>query len=232
MNIKPIMKSSLAGLALIAMPAAAQTADGDYMMPSEEAKAQMAQGNFMMPWEEATNNTASAERMMSGDVTNGFNMLGNVKDLILNTAGTQIQYVLYEVPSPWSFYGGEDGFVAWDNIAVERGVGAGLDLRLDDGESPYAKEQLELTRNQANNRMVSRIVGEDLMFADGAMREIDDILFNPKTGMVTHYLVEMDADSLFREDIRRIPASYVSWDSQGMMRVSQPTTYQYEVWMF
>ena len=126
MNIKPIMKSSLAGLALIAMPAAAQTADGDYMMPSEEAKAQMAQGNFMMPWEEATNNTASAERMMSGDVTNGFNMLGNVKDLILNTAGTQIQYVLYEVPSPWSFYGGEDGFVAWDNIAVERGVGAGM----------------------------------------------------------------------------------------------------------
>lgn len=217
MKMKYIISAAVGSLALAIAPA---------------ASAQTESAEAWIDWQEANTQSVSAERMMSGDVTNGFNMLGNVRDLILNPAGTQIQYVLYEVPFPFSFYGAEDGFVAWDNVAIERGVGTDLDLRIDEDESRRAKEQLALTRQQAENRMVSRIVGESMRFPGGAMREITDILFDPTTGMLTDYLVEMDEDSLFEEDMRRIPASMVTLDPSGVLIAAQPVTYTYQVWIY
>ena len=183
-------------------------------------------------WQRSNNETVSAERMMTGDVTNAFNMLGNVEDLILNERGTQIEYVLYEVPYPYSAFGSEDGFVRWDNVAVERGFGTGVDLRIDNEASSEAKDRLQLTRKEARGRLVSRIVGGDMMFADGSMREIDDILFDPASGLITHFVVEMSEDSLFDEDTRRIPASMVSLDANGRWMVSQPAAYEWEVWVY
>ena len=217
MKLKYIISAALGSLALAIAPAATAQTDN---------------AQAWLDWQEANTQSVSAERMMTGDVTNGFNMLGNVRDLILNPAGTQIQYVLYEVPFPYSFYGGEDGFVAWDNVAIERGVGTGLDLRIDDDASRQAKEQLALTRREAENRMVSRIVGESVSFPGGATREITDILFDPATGMLTDYVVEMNEDSLFDEDARRIPASMVTRDPSGVLMVAQPVTYTYEVWVY
>ena len=183
-------------------------------------------------WQRSNNETVSADRMMTGDVTNAFNMLGNVEDLILNERGTQIEYVLYEVPYPYSAFGSEDGFVRWDNVAVERGFGTGVDLRIDNEASSEAKDRLQLTRKEARGRLVSRIVGGDMMFADGSMREIDDILFDPASGLITHFVVEMSEDSLFDEDTRRIPASMVSLDANGRWMVSQPAAYEWEVWVY
>ena len=216
MKTPTTLKAGLAALAAtLATPAIAQN------MSAEE----------WAEWQDAQNETVSAERMMGGDVSNGFNFMGDVRDLVLNPAGTQIQYILYEVPQPWSFYGNEDGFVAWDNIRVERGIASGIDLTIDDEESLYAKDQLRLTRSQAENRLVSRIVGGDMRFADGSVREIQDILFDPDTGMLTDYIVELDEDSLFDEDTRRIPASMVSLDPDGLWIVAQPVTYDWEIWV-
>jgi hypothetical protein len=134
------------------------------------------------------------------------------------------------VPFPYDVYTAEDGFVRWDNIEVERGVGSGLDLRIDGEASAYAKEQLQLTRAEAGDRLVSRIVGSDLTFSDGQMREIDDIQFDPESGMITNFVVEMDEDSLFDEDTRLVPAAMVMLDPQGVWTVRQPVTYNWTVW--
>lgn len=216
MNLKALMTAGIGAAALMTTPATAQ-----------------AQTQTSQDWaqRQAQNETVSAERMMSGDVTNGFNMLGNVSDLVLNERGTGVEYILYEVPYPYEVYTADDGFVRWDNIEVERGVGSGLDLRLDDDASAYAKEQLRLTRAEAKDRMVSRILGSDLTFSDGQKREIDDIHFDPETGMVTNFVVEMDSDSLFDEDTRLVPASMVMLDPQGGWMVRQPVTYDWTVWV-
>lgn len=184
-------------------------------------------------YRQAMNETVSASRMMSGDVTNGFNQLGDVRNLVLDETGERIAYILYETPYPASFYGEDDGFVRWDNIAIERGAYSGLDLRIDDDATDYRKEQLTLTKAEADDRLVDTIVGGDMMFADGEMREIEDILFDPETGVVTNYVVEFDEDSLFDTDTRLVPASMVSLDEdRDYWMVSQPTTYEYRVWIY
>jgi len=51
--------------------------------------------------------------------------------------------------------------------------------------------------------------------------------------MITHYVVEFDENSLFEEDTRLVPASMVGMDDSGdYWMVSQPTTYEYEVWIY
>ena len=217
MKIKTLLAAGLATTSLVGAPALGQGA-------MEQAHDR---------YKEAMNETVSAERMMGGDVTNGFNQLGDVRNLVLDQTGQRIEYILYDVPYPGSFYGSDDGFVRWDNVAIESGGYGGLDLRIDDDAADYRKEQLTLTRAEARGRLVDDIVGGNMMFADREMREIEDILFDPETGMITHYVVEFDENSLFEEDTRLVPASMVGMDDSGdYWMVSQPTTYEYEVWIY
>ncbi|MBI1404082.1 MAG: hypothetical protein GC147_12840 [Porphyrobacter sp.] len=223
MKFTSTLAAGLGIAALAAAPALAQQANPDRTTSMQ--RQQWAQ------WQQTNNETVSAQRILGGDVTNGFNMLGNITDLILDPQGQRIEYVLYEVPYPYKIYGSDDGFVRWDNVAFERGYDSDVDLRIDDDAQAEAKQQLTLTRSQARGRMASRIVGGDLMFADGSSREIDDILFDPKTGMITDFVVELDADSLFDSDTRRVPAAMVRFD-QGRWMVAQPVTYDWQVWVF
>jgi hypothetical protein len=183
-------------------------------------------------WQEASNETASAERMMQGEVTNRLNMMGDIEEIILDPAGRQIEYVLFEVPFYYVGIGGSDGFVSWDNIALERGYSTNLDLRIDDEADAGARDQLRLTRSEAEGRLVSDIMHEDIRFSDGSMRQVDDLLFDPETGALESYVVDTDGDSLFDEDLRQIPAAWVSRNAQGNLTVSQPLNYSYEVWIF
>jgi hypothetical protein len=220
MHLSSALATGLAAAALLASPALAQqTTQQDYRTAWSQ-------------WQQANNETVSADRIMRGDVTNGFNMLGTIDDLILNEQGNRIEYVLYEVPQSYLLYGNDDGFVRWDNVALERGYGAGVDVRIDDDAEAGAKEELTITRREAGSRMVSRIVGSEMMFAGGTMREIEDILFDPESGMITHFVVELDEDSLFDSDTRRIPATMVNMDAQGRWMAAQPVTYDWEIWVF
>lgn len=211
-------KILVVGLAstMLALPAAAQTAE---------------QTAEWERWYEARQNVANAEDILAGEVHNRFNILGNVTDLILSPSGNQIQYILYEVPYPYSAFGAEDGFVAWDNVTLERST-TGINVRIDDEAAARLPEELTLTRGQADHRLVSNIIGEDVGFSDETEREIEDILFNPSTGAVTHYVVQMDEESLFATDSRRVPASMVSISEQGEISISSPADYDYELWAF
>ncbi|MEQ8410414.1 MAG: hypothetical protein RIC51_06620 [Erythrobacter sp.] len=222
MKLSTLLATALATTALGATPAMGQNAMDQSTMEQANER-----------YKQAMNETVSAERMMSGDVTNGFNPLGDVRNLVLDPTGERIAYILYDAPYPGSFFGEDDGFVRWDNVAIERGGYGGLDLRIDDAAADYRKEQLALTRAEADGRLVDEIVGGDMMFADNEMREVEDILFDPETGTITHYVVEFDEDSLFDEDTRLVPASMVSMDDSGdYWMVSSPTTYEYRVWIY
>lgn len=220
MKLKTLLAAGLATTALAGAPAFGHDTMGQPDMKQAHER-----------YQQVMNETVSAKRMMSGDVTNGFNQLGDVRNLILDPTGQRIEYILYDVPHTFSHYGGDDGFVRWDNVAIERGGVDGLDLRIDDDAEDYRKDRLELTRAEAAGRLVDKIIGGDMMFADREKREIGDILFDPETGRITHYLVEFDEDSLFDEDTRLVPASMVSMDDSGdYWMVSRPTTYEYQIW--
>lgn len=216
---KPTAATLAAALATTALVATPATGQDDMREMQSRNDAAMAE-------------SVSAERMMSGEVSRAFRSMGEVTDLILDPAGQKVEYILYETPTIARIYGGEDGFVRWDNITIERGIGSGLDLRIDDEASAQAKDELTITRSQAGKRLVSDILEGELMFADGQRREVEDVLFNPETGMLTHFVTEMDADSLYTKDRRRIPASMVRYDEgRDMWMIAQPTTYAWEAWV-
>lgn len=216
---KPTAATLAAALATTALVATPATGQDDMREMQSRNDAAMAE-------------SVSAERMMSGEVSRAFRSMGEVTDLILDPAGQKVEYILYETPTIARIYGGEDGFVRWDNITIERGIGSGLDLRIDDEASAQAKDELTITRSQAGKRLVSDILEGELMFADGQRREVEDVLFNPETGMLTDFVTEMDADSLYTKDRRRIPASMVRYDEgRDMWMIAQPTTYAWEAWV-
>ncbi|MDT0575809.1 hypothetical protein RM533_06380 [Croceicoccus sp. F390] len=205
------------------------------MAVAAPAAAQMQRMDPATAWSqysEARKNMASAGNVMSGDVTNGFNMLGNIRDLILTPNGSQVEYVLYEVPFPWSTYGANDrGFVAWDNVAIEGSFGGDLNIRIDDDADAQSPDRLTLTAAQAERRLASNIIGSMLTFSDGQQREIEDILFDRNSGAITSYVVQFDNQSVFGSDTRRIPASAVTMQADGRMMLRTPSNTDYLIWI-
>lgn len=170
-------------------------------------------------WSAMNEEVVSAKDVLSADVTNLLNPVGQVSDLVLNPSGTQIQYVLFEVPYPYSFYGAEDGFATFDGIDFEVGGALTLNVQLT-GEEPQGPEELTLTASEADHRLLSNIIGEPLQFSDDETRRIRDVLVDRDTGALTHYVVDMDADSLFDVDRRTLPADMVSIDEDGAVVAS------------
>ena len=221
MKIKTLLAAGLATTTLAAAPAMAQQGTMQSMQADKDK------------WEQVREQTVSAQDLMGGDVSNGVNMLGDIDQLILDPTQSRLEYVLYDVPYPWSFYGSDDGFVRWDNVEIERGFGTGIDVRIDDDAYDFRKDQLELTRSQAQGRLVDDIISGDVRFSDGTMRGIDDVLFNPDTGAITHFVVEMDGEDLFGNDNRLVPASMVRYDERGdYWMVSQSPNYDWEIWVY
>ncbi|PLW81267.1 hypothetical protein CWI75_16710 [Kineobactrum sediminis] len=204
MKLNTFVVATVLASALSAGPLLAQTED-------EKAKMQKDIQNWAAMREEAI----PAGEILAGDVKNIANPVGQVEELILNEKGTRIQYVLFEVPYPYSFYTGEDGFVNYKAVEVEDGYYGGVNLLIRDADVDLPRDQLKLTKGEARGRLVSRLIGSDIKFADGQMREVEDILVHPKTGMVTHYVVEMNPDALFDDDSRTIRATKVSIKKDG-----------------
>jgi hypothetical protein len=206
---------------LLAAPAAqAQGTMQDNMQVSKER------------WEQVRNATVSAQELMSGDVNNNFNFLGDVRNLVLDPTMSRLEYVLYDVPYFYSLYGDDDGFVRFDNVAIERG-GTGMDVRIDDEAADYRKDELELTRSEAEGRLVDEIINGKVRFSDGQWRGVDDVLFDPDNGMIQYFVVEMDDESLFGNDNRLVPASRVSYDgANDYWMVSDPTRTEFQIWVY
>lgn len=171
-------------------------------------------------WQAMRDEVIKATDILDADVSNGLNTMGDVRELVLSKDNGAVKYVLYEVPYPYSFYGGEDGFVRFDNAAFEDEVFGGLEVRIDDEEKSWSKERLRLTRGQADDRLVSNIIGEDLSFHGDEVREIENLLIDREDGTVTHLVIASNADSLFNAEPRAIPMDRVEISERGDLSVS------------
>lgn len=160
-------------------------------------------------WGEMSEQVVSAEDVLDGNVNNGLNAIGNVRDLVLSAEGDRVEFIMMEVPYPWSYYGGEDGFVAFDRVDFQRGPGLDVDVVIERDEPVSPPEELTLTATEAENRLVSRLIGQRVRFSEGS-REVTDMLIDRDSGVVTHWIVEMAEDALFSTDRRAIPADQIS----------------------
>lgn len=161
-------------------------------------------------WSEMREQVVSAQQVLEGDVSNGINPIGTVRDLVLSSDGDRVEYVMMEVPYPYTFYGGEDGFVAFDQVELQPGAGFDIGVIVDRNESVDVPQQLELTGAEAESRLVSRLINERLYFEDETSRAIQDMLIDRETGAVTHWIVEMDEGAPFSTDRRAIPVEQIS----------------------
>ena len=172
---------------------------------------------LMESWAKMRGEVVEANEILSADVSNGLNPVGQVRDLVLTPDHKQVQYILYETPYPYSFYGAEDGFARYDGVEFENEATFDTTLRLDAEDSAGAPEELKLTRDQARERLVSRLIGSAMLFSDDTTREVDDILIDRDTGAVNYYVVETDEDSIFGAERRTVPAARVSIADDGQL---------------
>ena len=219
-----------AAIALSALTLATSAALAQQRAP-EQGTSASARGSSAMPTRTATRNdeqlmeswakmrgeVVEANEILSADVSNGLNPVGEVTDLVLTPDHDQVQYILYETPYPYSFYGAEDGFARYDGVAFENEATFDTTLRVDAEDSAGAPEELALTRDQARERLISRVIGSAMLFSDDTTREIEDILIDRDTGAIVHYVVETDEDSIFKAERRTVPAARVSIADDGQV---------------
>ena len=164
---------------------------------------------------DALDDAVSARRMLNGDVHTAANPIGSVRDLILNERGTAVEYVLYEIPFPYALSGADNGFVAFDNVAVEDGATLDTVLRIDD-EAARGPQELTLKRSEADHRMVSRLLDDALAFADGQhIRDVEDILVDRNSGEILGFVVNRSQDAWFNDDPLIIPPHKVTIEPDG-----------------
>lgn len=168
-------------------------------------------------WAEMRQQAVSASEVLSGQVKNIANPIGQTKHLILNEAKNDVKYVLYETPYPYNYYSATDGFLNYDSLDIERNVSGGTDLIVADDNDTYSSNKLKLTRGDVRDRMVSRLIGREMAFDHGHSRQVEDILIHPKTGKVTHYVVEMNPETLFNENPKTIRAKNVTVSDKGQI---------------
>lgn len=205
------MQSLLRTAATITALALPMTALADQSMSEKDKQRQ---------WSEMRSEAVSASELLTGDVTNVLNPVGTIKELILTEDSRKVEYILYDVPFPYHFYGTDDGFVAFDNVELEHGGFGDINARFDDEASAQKPDQLKLTASQVDHRGVSRLVGEQVVFQGDAVRTLSDMLVHPETGMVTHFVVEMNPEAIFATDTRAIPADMVRVKNSGLMQAS------------
>lgn len=160
-------------------------------------------------WLEERNKVVPASDILAGNLTSGFNAIGNVEELILNEEGNKLEYVLYESFWPPSIHG-TGGFVYFDDIKLERGAGNNIDVRFDNEQDQQKSDTLELTAEEVKNRRVSRLIGDEVKFSDQELN-IEDLFVDPTTGEVTHLIVDANQENLFGREFRAIPVDQVDF---------------------
>lgn len=215
---------AIPALTLAMSPALAQrAAQSDVSAPTQrksagqDEAASPADRALMESWAKLRGELVEADELLSADVTNGLNPVGEVTDLVLTKNHKQVQYILYETPYPYTFFGAEDGFAVYDGIEFQSDGTFDLTLLVDAEESAGAPEQLALTRGEARDRLASRVIGSAMLFADDTTREIADLLIDRDTGAIIHYVVETDEGSIYRGEPRTVPAARVSIGDDGQV---------------
>ena len=195
MKLRNILISAMAGTALATVPAQAQ----ESVEP------------------------VSAHSLIHTDIEGEGTAFAIVDDFVLSSDGSEIEFVLFEMKEGVATEAQSLSFVPWTNVDINSN-GLERDLMIVGNENSGPQE-LSMTRAEANTRILSRILDSDLVFADGVVRPIDDIIFDPQSGEVDDYIVA------FEDDDRRVPAEFVSVSPSDGYSVVQPSDYTYTVYV-
>lgn len=161
----------------------------------------------------------NAQQLIGSDVSNGVTSMGMVSDLVLSPDGKKVQYLLFEVPYPTSLWDGDDGFVAFEDVVFEPGLGLDVQVSFDPEESVRLPDQLELSVDELDRRLASRVLDRQIDFEGAAAVEIKNMFVDRETGDVTHYVVETDPAAIFRSERRTVPADRVVIGEDGGLAV-------------
>lgn len=171
------------------------------------------------PWEEMHKEAVSVEGLRSGEVKNKLESIGNTKYLILDKTNKRIEYVVYESSQ---HYGSlptetESSYFKYGNKMELSHDGPGIDITIDESMLDSKNNQLSLTKKQAKDHLVSQLLNEEMAFSSGESLEIADMLINPESGKISHYVVELETDSLFDEQLRTVRVNNVNVSDAGMI---------------
>jgi hypothetical protein len=215
--VAPFAGAVLVALALTAGSAQAQiqqepdvqAQDRERQQQTQQRQKARSEGDRATADRVDTQGTVSAREILGASVTDGHNHIGRVRDLILDEDGSTVEFVLYEIPFPYDRFGAQDGFVSFQHVTLERGAAYGTRVRFTGPEPDEGPDTLEITAEEADRRLLSRVMREPVAFADDRTLPLEDVLIREETGEIAHYVVNMDPDALFAVDPRRIPAQDV-----------------------
>ncbi|MAW81075.1 MAG: hypothetical protein CMI63_12630 [Parvularcula sp.] len=219
MNIRKMMHAALmssAALALAPVGALAQqNMDSDKNKQSTQRQTMqmhnMSDDAKAHKWREMRQNAVKASEILRGNVSTGLNPVANVTNLILSKDGGEIEYIVYKTQSPiMDFYVG-DGYTSFNTVDLQTSpVPGGVNVYVDSSAPVKGPEEIKITSNEADKRLVSRVLDEQVELSSG-IYEIEDLLINPKNGKITHYVIGSDPDTLFSEGRRTIRATEVAY---------------------
>lgn len=161
-------------------------------------------------WTKMQQQVASVDSLLRGEVSNGLNPFAQVSDLVLSPNDARVQYVMYRAPYPYQLYGAENGFVAYKDVNLTVGGNWTPNLVVDTTGKLHGPAELDISGQQAQDRVWTRLEAKPMYFPSGATRPIDDMLIDRKTGDVKAWVVEMKDDAVFASDLRAIPADTIS----------------------
>ncbi|MCW8194167.1 hypothetical protein F6455_05155 [Proteobacteria bacterium 005FR1] len=185
----------------------------------QDVSKQDQQQDMSKKWEEMRKEAISAKAILAGDIKSRFSGIGQVEYLILNETGDAVEYVIWDRPQPLSaVYLGQEGFLNFDAVDVEYSITGDVNLIVEDAEVSLPRDELKITRSEADHRMVDKLIGSKIEFKDGTTREVEDILIHPETGKVTHYVVAMDPDDFFEQELRAVRVNEVEVSDEGNIR--------------
>ena len=165
---------------------------------------------FMKDLSEMRQETVRASDILRGDLTNGLNAVGQVKDLVLSKDASRVEYILFNTGRPYAIQPGP-GYIAYEDVDLEKGSSFyGVDVRTDMQGQPRGPQELKITAEEADYRLASHITGEEILFGEGEEYEIEDILIKPDTGEITHFVIGTSPDAVFSEDRRAVPADHIT----------------------
>lgn len=171
-------------------------------------------------WRRMQEEVISAKDLLGAELSNGERVIGKVGDLALSEESTRVERVLFEVPYAYRVEQGRNhGFVEFEDLVVETSPDE-LRARIADGATPKPPEALELVAQEADNRLASNILDAWLQFSNDELREIDNLLIDRDSGRITHYVIDMEAESVFDQNRRLIPAENVYVSTQGYVTAS------------
>jgi len=162
-------------------------------------------------WREMRSESVSVRDLLRGDITNGLNEFGQISNVVLNKDGTAAEFVTYDTSSLFfATTPDQTGFLPFSEVDLNAGASPRvINASIDRDGSSVGADELEVTADEAEYRLVSRIVESRLEFANGEYHEIEDVLIHPETGKLMYFVVAKDAGTLFSLDRRAVPAEQV-----------------------